>query len=243
MVVETDKQVLAREVPAMTLKNKSMKDAAKAIADATKSNVVLGIRGLEQAGVDINAPHDFDIPRGTIRDAVEGIVKTAAAKADVVIIADEGVVQVMSQSQADNVVVTRTYYVEDLIAHLPKILAKQADLGTLGAKEKKTPEGVANYDEVIGYRAPGRPAALIAANEQPRASTNIVEMITSAVRPEIWKINGGKIGEIAVVGNQATVKAPIAVQSVLDGPKVYNPNARPLYVGYDAGTGAARTLP
>ena len=65
-----------------------------------------------------------------------------------------------------------------------------------------------------------------AATEKSGVSTSIIEIITSAVRPEIWKVNGGKIGEISqAVNDRVTITAPASVHAILDGPKHYNPNA------------------
>jgi hypothetical protein len=64
------------------------------------------------------------------------------------------------------------------------------------------------------------------------ATTSITDLITSTVRPEIWKVNGGKIGEIAIVGDRVTIKAPQSVHALLDGPTRYNPNKVPMYIGY-----------
>ena len=62
-------------------------------------------------------------------------------------------------------------------------------------------------------------------------STNILELITDTVRPEIWVNHGGK-SEVYAVGNQVTIKAPASVHALLDGPKVYNPNKVNSYVQY-----------
>ena len=66
---------------------------------------------------------------------------------------------------------------------------------------------------------------------KPPASTNILDVVTDTVRPEIWKNHGGK-SEIYMVGNKVTIKAPASVHALLDGPKVYNPNKMDSYVNY-----------
>ncbi|HVT79408.1 MAG TPA: hypothetical protein VHM90_02025 [Phycisphaerae bacterium] len=81
------------------------------------------------------------------------------------------------------------------------------------------------------------PPSAAATTEAPKPkpatgdSTNILEVITDTVRPEIWRNHGGK-GEIALVGNRVTIKAPASVHALLDGPKVFNPNKVPAYVNY-----------
>jgi hypothetical protein len=94
--VEKDKKLLAAPVPAMALKEASLKDGVRKLAETTKSNLVLGIRGLEQAGVDLAARKTFAIEQGTLKEALLTLVKVAAPETDMVISAEEGVVQMMS---------------------------------------------------------------------------------------------------------------------------------------------------
>jgi len=257
--VENDKKLLATPVPALALKDVSLKEGVAKIADTTKANVVLGFRGLEQAGVDLKKTHSFTTAAGTMKDALLSMIKTAAPEVDLVVTADEGVVQIVSQAQGDTNVISRTYYLQDLLSNLPRIVGNQTDLGTLKDKTDAAPQKPAAIPEgpagVLppAVAGPGRKdnAPLAAASVAPAAanapqklspsdksggknsySTNITELITSAVRPEIWKVNGGKIGEIAVVGERVTITAPASVHAILDGPRHYNPNAVPMYVGY-----------
>jgi hypothetical protein len=59
-----------------------------------------------------------------------------------------------------------------------------------------------------------------------------MELIVRSVRPEIWKVNGGKICEIFQLDNRITIKAPESVHAILSGPKHYNPNQVPKYIIY-----------
>jgi hypothetical protein len=271
--VETDKKLLAVEVPAMTLKEASLKEASQKLADVSKGNIVLGIRGLEQAGIDVSAKKTYVIEKGTLKDALLAALKTAAPQTDMVISAEDNVVEVATQAQADHDVVTKTYYLDDLLANLPRIISKDTDLNTLtkdskDSKDRKSDAAaggkvLAEAEIPPGPRGVLPPAGAgtppVAAPEKPVAaagtsntafvvqaeqsakpapkpaasySTSITELITSTVRPEIWKVNGGTIGEIAVVGDRVTVKAPASVQAILEGPSHHNPDAAPIYVGY-----------
>ena len=239
LFVPTDKDLLATSVAATTLQNTSLKDAIKTLATLTGKNLVLGIRGLEAANIDLNAPHQFTLPAGALQTALQTILQTAAPQAHIVIIADDGVVQIMSQAQADNIITSKSYYLEDLIANMPQILKNASP----PHKTAPTPTLPPTYADVIGYRIPNRPAALMAAPVPTRYSSNIIELITSNIRPEVWKANGGKTAEIVVINNRVNVLAPVAVHTLLDSPKIYNPNALPRYINYSPGTGSATVQP
>ena len=100
----------------MTMKQVSLKGAVRQLADATKGNIVLGIRGLEEAGVDVNLVRDYAVPGGTVKDAVLALLKIGAPDTDMVITAEDRRISIATQAQADNVVVTKTYYLADLMA-------------------------------------------------------------------------------------------------------------------------------
>jgi hypothetical protein len=251
--VEKDKPLLAARVPALTLPATSLKAAVRQLAESTKSNIVLGLKGLQEAGVDPNAPHDFAVPAGTTRESLVALLQAAAPQLDVVITAEEKVISVATQAQADNTVVTKTYYLEDLLANLPRFVSPETNLDEIGGRpvnasldfsgagsrsNASVPSGP--YGNLAAYRnSPIAPAPDLATGRgrrgqarKPSPSTNITELITATVRPEIWKVNGGAIGEIGVVGNRVTIRAPQSVHALLEGPSHYNPNKVPVYIGY-----------
>jgi len=247
--VDNDKPLLAARMGAMDLKDVSMKDAVRKVADTTRLNIVLGTRGLEQAGVDLNARHDFAIPAGTVKETLLAILKIGAPEPDMVITAEDKVIQVATQGQADNAMVTKTYYLQDLLANLPRIIEGGTNLNDLGRKATLdvTPTDLSKPPAPVpvstakangtargarGAAAGSSPGAPVKpAQRAAPASTNILEVITDSVRPEIWRNHGGK-AEISMVGDRVTIKAPQSVHAILEGPKVYDPNKLPLYVNY-----------
>jgi hypothetical protein len=227
--VDNDKPLLAAKVPAAAWKSITLKAAMRNLADLTRQNIVLGNRGLEQAGVDLNATHDFAFAAGTVKDALLALLQTALPGKEMVISSEDKVIQVITQSQADQVLVSKTYYLEDLLAALPRFVRGGTDLNEIGSG------AVSQYEDLSRpldlSKAPEHAARKPAAAPRAADSTNILEVITDTVRPEIWRNHGGK-SEIAMVGNRVTIKAPASVHALLDGPKVFNPGKVPVYVNY-----------
>lgn len=234
--VDNDKTLLAAPVKAAQWKDVSFKDAVKKIADVSKENMVLGIRGLQQINVDVNEKGDYAIPAGTVKDALLAILQTAVPQTDMVIDASDKVVSISTQAQADQVLITKTYYLADLLARVPRFVAAGTDLGQLGAPPPQSGLDAAISDtrhSVDLSKPPSQPAAA-APKSRPVAhsdSTNILELLTNTVRPEIWVNHGGK-AEAALVGDRVTIKAPASVHALLDGPSTYNPNKIPAYIEY-----------
>lgn len=227
--VDNDKPLLAAKISAATWKGITLKAAMRNVADLTRQNIVLGVRGLEQAGVDLNATHDFSFSAGTVKDAILALLKTAVPSKEMVISSEDKVIQVITQGQADQVLVSKTYYLEDLLAALPRFVKGGTDLNGIGSGTATEYEDLSKPLDLSKPPATERAKAV----PTPRAadSTNILEVITETVRPEIWRNHGGK-SEIAMVGNRVTIKAPASVHALLDGPKVFNPNKVPAYVNY-----------
>jgi hypothetical protein len=233
--VDNDRPLLAAEIKPLTLKNVSTREAARKLAEVTRKNLVLGIRGFEQSGVDLNAPHDFafERPAGdkkpmTMKDALLVLVETAMPDADVVITSEDKVITLVSQAEADQRLVTKSYYLEDLLAAMPRFVAGGTDLNDFSTPAASNASTASTATSTGGA---ARPASAQKPQPKPRpaASSHVLEVITATVRPEIWKHRGGK-SEIYMVNNMVTIKAPASVHVLLEGPKAHNPNKVNSYV-------------
>jgi len=264
ILVESDKALLATRVQAMELRGSNLKAVVRALAEKTNVNIVLGLRGLEDAGVNVAAPNDFHIAAGTLKEALLGTLKAAVPETQMVITAEDRVVSVTTQAQADNNVVTRTYFLDDLLKNVPRWVPGSINLNALGAPDSEpatfehlslfSPMNLTNPPASAESPPATRPAVANAPKGQPQYKAlakieqynpsnptgerpkpeplNIVTLITSTVRPEIWKVNGGKVGEIGVFGNHVTIRAPESVHAILEGPRTFDPNKVSMYVDY-----------
>ncbi len=228
--VDDDKPLLAVKVAAGNWPGMSLKSAIRKLADASHENIVLGTRGLEQSGVDVNQTLDFSFPAGTVKDALLAILKTAVPRKEMVISAEDKVISVMTQGQADQVLISKTYYLQDLLAALPRFVKGGTDLNEIGSgavSDCGDTSKPLDFSKPPANAQASKPKIVAAPN-----STNILEVITDTVRPEIWRNHGGK-SEIALVGDRVTIKAPASVHALLDGPKTSNPSKVPMYINYN----------
>ncbi len=172
---------------------------------------MLGSAAIRQAKIDNRAPLKLDLPVGTLKETLGKLLTQAAPEERWVVNAEDKVIFITTEAQADNMVVTKTYPEIDLIKNAPRWLSTRVNLGAMKEKDPNAP----------GEK--GAPSV---------GSSNIMLLITQTLRPEIWKMNGGKVGEIYEVGDKVTITAPITVHALLEGPTHYNPNAAPLYIDY-----------
>ncbi len=232
--VDTDKKLLAAVVGDADMKAISTQAAIRKIADLAKENIVLGIRGLEEANIEVREKHDFAIKRGTVKDALLEIVHTAMPDTPLVVTAEDNVIEIATQAQADQQMVTKIYYLDDLLANIPRFMPADTNLNDIGARPDLPPLTVRSDQPLSiasNYTASGEPIKKPPPKPVRRPSTNLAELISETVRPEIWRNHGGK-GEISIVNDRVHVTAPKSVHALLEGPSHVNPNQGPLYLMY-----------
>jgi hypothetical protein len=235
--VDKDKALLSARVPALDLKSASLSDAINRLASTTRQNIVLSLRAFQQAHIDTSSKSNLSLPAGTLKEALQSLLQTAAPNIDLVITAEDKVIQVTTQAQADLMLITKTYYLNDLLANLPRFVPANTDLSAVGAKNQPPAadedESLADFSHSLDFSKPPQPHPHHSAPAHARASnpssTNIVDLITDTVRPEIWRNHGGK-SEIYSVNDKVTIKAPASVHALLEGPSHHNPDAAPMYI-------------
>jgi hypothetical protein len=194
----------------LTFQNATLFDVLGKLAGISSTNLVAGWPALAKAGVNPKTRLSFDLPEQGYRDELVGVLREYAPKVFMVISADQNVIFINTRDADDQQLVVRDYWVQDLMANLPRIVQAGTNLETIDA---------------VASTQPGKPVA------KPPMETNILEFISSTVRPEIWVNHGGK-ATMSLIGDRVIVEAPLNVQAILDGPKTYNPDAAPLYIMY-----------
>ena len=244
--VDWDKKLLAAKLPAVKIENLPLAEGISKLAVLSQTNLALGLSGMKKAGIDTKMPVTLMRGEGTLRDALEELLEAPAKINPLVITAEDNVVFITTQAQADHDVVTRAYYIEDLMGNVSRYIPGGTNLHR-PATTQSTPTNQASTSSLPGPAAPltipGTNVVLPAPPTKnpapppppplpPRSLNPLLEVITANVRPEIWKVNGGTIGEIAEFKNRITITAPKSVHALLEGPSHYNPNAVPMYVDY-----------
>lgn len=249
--VDWDKKLLAAKLPAVKMENLPLAEVLSKLAGQTQTNLALGIAGMKKAGIDTKMPVSLVRPEGTLREALEELLEAPAKAAPLVVTAEDNVIFITTQAQADHDVVTKAYYTTDLMGNVGRYLPGGTNLNRPANSPPRvapaTPAGSAASPPVspppspfappvpTAPKPPGTPVAPPPPGKSvptPPSPNSLLEIITANVRPDIWKVNGGTIGEIAEFSNRITITAPKSVHALLEGPSHYNPNAVPMSVGY-----------
>jgi hypothetical protein len=231
-LVENDKALLMRMVPEITAESISLRAAVRQLGVVSGANIAVGWKAIRDANIDELKPRRLQIPAGTLKETLLEFLKQTVPQESMVITSEDNVVFITTQAQADNTVVTKWYYTADLLANAPRWMPHLTDLGQVG--RKATGATSAPPSRLSAATQPSlfaTPQPEVAPPKPASPSTSIAELITSTVRPEIWKCNGGKVGEISEVRDRVLITAPQSVHALLDGPRHYDPNAVQKYVG------------
>ena len=207
---QTDPSLFEYDFPALNFQNASLFEVLTKLAQMSNTNVVAGWPALARAGIDSKSQLSFNLPAQDYRHELAGVLSEYAPKVFLVVSADQNVIFINTRDADDQQLVVKDYWLEDLTANLPQIIQAGANL------------------QAIGTASTTQPAQIIA--KLPKQA-DMMGIISSMVRPEIWVNHGGK-ATIVESEQHVIVTAPLNVQAILDGPKTYNPDAAPRYLMY-----------
>ena len=215
VVFVLDEPVLLRhELPNLNLQHSTLNRALDEVAKRTHTNLVASWNALVKDGLSMKAHQSVILPANSYKKDLVLLMKYYMPHRHLVITAQSNVIFITTRAQDDLRLVVRYYWLPDLLHNLPRIIHPGTNLETFQPTTAAKPPTTAPATQP---------------RKRPPLRTNIIDLITSTVRPEIWLNHGGK-GTISIVGERVIISAPANVQAILNGPSHYNPNAAPLYL-------------
>ncbi len=218
--VLNDPSLLKHTLPPVMFHHKTLSDMLNTFSDLTNTNVAAGWAAMAQAGIKANRRVTLALPRQGYKLDLVAVLKKYAPHIHMVISADQNVIFVNTQAADNHHLIMRTYWLEDLIANLPRYVNPKS-FEKRKAQTRKSRQSAAGTNDARKHSS--------RQNKHRDIESNIVQLITNHVEPKIWLNHGGK-ASISQVGNKVIVIAPASVQALLQGPSHYNPNAAPLFM-------------
>lgn len=140
-------------------KDAKFEDVLKYISDFTNQPLIVDGQALKDAQVGYDSPVNLRIPKGI---TARTILRKLLGEFGLTYVIREESIQVIAQTKAREIMVTRTYYLGDLL------------------------EGGFGVNGLAALALPGLKQAQIA-----QTAAQIIEMIQTSVDPESWKDKGG----------------------------------------------------
>ena len=214
-------------IPSIKLDAVSLKDAVDFVQDVSAANVHVNWGALEAAGIGKDALVSLNLRSVPLRKALDLILSDAAAgNTALTYTIDDNVIDITTRELADKVLVTRVYPVGDLLMDVPDFVGPTFDISSSSNSSSVTPGGGGSGGGGSGGGGSGGGSLFgggggsTAAENTPskdQRAQQLIDLITTIVRPDIWAANGGP-ATIRFFNNSLVITAPRSVQEAIDGP-------------------------
>jgi hypothetical protein len=212
----TVRQMLNARLPEVKFENVPLADAIDFLRDVSGANIHVNWRALETAGVARDVVITTKLRKVPVRKVLSVILAQASAEANTLAFYnDGGVIEVTTTEIADAQLITRTYFVGDIIMNVPDFAGPTMSLtsrssGTGGGNRGGGGSGSGGiFEKTDTDKNQGTTKA--------ERADNLVTLITKVVRPEVWEANGGK-ATISYFNGYIIVTAPRSAHELLAGP-------------------------
>ncbi len=184
------------------LANVSLERAIANLRTLTGANITVNWKSLETIGVMRNTPVNVTLnSAATFRKVLNLVLESASPESALTFEVEDNVITILSRVDADKHMVTRMYLVDDLLVAPIEVPRSNFKLPSGGSGGQIGDFSGANQDNTQT-----EDKSLKAKN-----GDDLVQMIITNIRPEIWKQNGGS-ATITLYDGKLIVTAPLSVQ-------------------------------
>jgi hypothetical protein len=201
---------LSTVIPDVKFSSTPLADALDMLSDLSGANLNVDWKTLEAAGISRQTPVTATLHGVPMRKVLSLILAQAAGADTLTFYLEDNVIQITTRDDADKHLVTVVYDVEDLVGlddtlnpTLPSVTVSGGGGGGGGGGGSSAISGASSNSGTTGTAA-------------DRAG-KLIKLIENAVRPEIWKDNGGGPSTIEFFDGKLIVTAPRSVQEAIGG--------------------------
>ncbi len=199
--------MLETRLPEANLTNVPFGDAMDFLRDVGGLNIVVDWKALEAINISKGAEINLNLHDVAAGKVLSLILEEAGPGDLLTYYIDDNVVQVTTRAIADEKLITVVYYVMDLLQpndtfnyQITNISGGSAQVGSGGGTATLTPNSSGAQSKTIDQKA-----------------DDLIKLIETVVRPEVWRDNGGT-ASMAYLNGNLIVTAPRSVQEAIGGP-------------------------
>lgn len=209
----TVRQMLNARLPELKMDGVPLTDAIDFLRDVSGANLHVNWRALEAAGVTRDTVITSQLRNVPVRKALSVILSQVSPEGSpLAFYNDGGVIEVTTQAIADEQLITRSYFVGDILMEIPDFTGPRMSLSSKNSGGKNGGGGGSsggifeqdNTDRVKGETKTER-------------ADKLVSLITQLVRPEIWETNGGT-AKASYFNGYLIISAPRSAHELIGGP-------------------------
>lgn len=212
-------RALNSEISNINLIGVSFADAIDYLRDISGANINVNWRLLHDKNITKDAQVHVRLRAVPMRKALQLILDEAGGSTPLTYYLDQGVIEITTQEAADAKLITRVYDVGDLIVDIPNFagpnlnLAENSNSSNSGSGSNGNNSGGGGSGLFSNTGNSKTDEKTATANDR---GNDLVSIITTTIRPEVWQINGGT-ATIRFFRNRLIVTAPRSVQEMIGG--------------------------
>jgi hypothetical protein len=206
----TARGLLATRLPAANLTNVPLVDAIDFLRDVAGVNITVDWKALEAINISKDAQINLKLHDVTAGKVLLLILAEAGPGDLLTYIIDDNVVEVTTRAIADQELITVVYYVQDLLQ--PNDVFDYRISNITGGSAQVTGGAGGGGSQSISNSSNTSQTKTMETKAQ-----DLIKLIETVVRPEVWRDNGGP-ASMAYLNGNLIVTAPRSVQEAIGGP-------------------------
>ncbi len=207
--IVTAAEALGRPLARAEFRAMPLEDFSEWVARRGEINVIVRWKALEKAGVTRDAAVTLKLRRTTLRGALVAALDTLSPAGErLAFETSENILTISTQRDFDSRLVTRSYDVQYLVARAEDFSGWGPDWSEIGSGRAR--QGTLRFSR-SSSAGDGADAAV------PQNMVDaLIHAITQTIRPETWRVNGGK-GTIRYFRGQLVIRNTVEVHRILRG--------------------------
>jgi hypothetical protein len=202
--------LLAHRLPAAKLDNIPFSDAIDFLRDIAGVNIHVDWKTLQAANITKDTLINLNL-HDVSAQKILNLILTEAGPGDVLTyFIDQNVIEITTRAQADSQMITVVYYVQDLLQPNPSFNYTISNINSGSAQVTGGGGGGGGQSLTTGQNGQQTQTA-------EQVGQNLIKLIETVVRPEIWRDNGGQ-ATMDIWNGNLIVTAPRSVQELIGGP-------------------------
>jgi hypothetical protein len=212
---------LAKRMQVANFNEIALTDVVDYFRDSSGLNIVVDWKELELVGIGKDTTVSMKLRNIPTRVALKNALD-AAAPGLLTYYISENVITITTQTKADSVMIIRTYPVQDLLVEIPDFEAPSLSLsdnqgGQSGRANRGRNSGGGSggglFDNSNGKSERDEEKS----KSKAERAQQLIDLVQTTVRPDIWDVNGGK-ATIKFFNGNLIITAPRSVQEAIGGP-------------------------
>jgi len=199
-----------------------LSDAIETMRKLTGINIHVNWKALEAEQITRDTPITLNVTNVTVSKALDLILSEASPDEKLSYTIDHGVLEVTTQELADKKLVARVYNVADLLVVFPQVNVPQANLSNLQQSSGNSGGssggggGGGSSSSLFSNTQSNTNSTTDTKAQQKQIADDLVNLIKTTIRPEIWSDNGGP-ATIGFFNGQLLIRAPLSVHEAIAG--------------------------